>query len=86
MLKINLNQPIPFNQRNDFIKACQKLGFKYEHIFSNGVFSQHKLTGCLPCCRDPNVDIFFIDDQAREYFSQYKITDVEIYFLSERKS
>lgn len=84
-LKINFNQPFSCFDRNEFIKALQKLGFKYEHIFSDGVYSQHKLTGSLPCCRDPNIDIFFIDDIAREMFSSYRITDVEIYFLSERK-
>lgn len=85
-LKINFNQPFPCSERNDFIKAFQKIGFKYEHIFSDGLYSQHKLTGCLPSCRDPNVDIYLVDDIAREYFSSYRITDVEIYFLSERKN
>lgn len=85
-IKLNFNEPIPFSQRNDFIKACQKLGFKYEHIFSDGVYSQHKLSGSLPCCRDPNIDIFFIDELARETFSSVRVTDVEIYFMSERKN
>lgn len=85
-IKISFNQPFPYSQRNDFIKAFQKLGFKYEHIFADGIYSQHKLTGSLPACRDPNIDIFVVDDVSRELFSSYLITEFEIYFLTERKN
>lgn len=87
MLKLNFNVPIPYSERNDFIHAFQKIGFKYEHIFSDGVYSLHKLTGRLPCKdrASPNIDIVFTDFLSRELFTHFYVDDVEITFMSERK-
>ena len=86
MLKLTFNKPLPYSERQHLIHSLKKLGFKYEHIFSDGQYSKHKFSGSLINGRaSPDIDLY-LSDEAKEQFKDINLNYVEIYFFTERKN
>lgn len=85
-LKLNFSDPVPYTERNKLIHGLQALGLHYDHVYQNGQYALNRFYGRLPTINgESDVDILF-DDTLKSELKQYKISDIEIFILSERKS
>lgn len=84
MIKLNFNTPVPHSQRDNVIRGLKALGFRYERINTDQIYSLHRFYGRLPTFKNNEAQIIFLDDETKKQFETSNFQEVEIFIKIER--